>query len=64
MTTGTQRQDQEAQPEAGHAREPEISLHDQHPMEPAEGALNPGETTDLDIRAHPSDPAEGPRDSA
>jgi hypothetical protein len=33
-------------------------------MEPAEGALNPGEITDLDIRAHPSDPAEGPRDSA
>jgi hypothetical protein len=33
-------------------------------MEPAEGALNPGETNDLDIRAHPSDPAEGPRDSA
>ncbi len=60
MTTGMQREDQGTRPEA----EPEFSLHDQHPMEPAEGALNPGENTDLDIRAHPSDPAEGPRDSA
>jgi hypothetical protein len=37
------------------------TVHDEHPVEPAEGARHPGEDAETDQREHPSDPAEGPR---
>jgi hypothetical protein len=38
------------------------TIHDEHPVEPAEGARRPGEDAQPDVREHPSDPAEGRRD--
>ncbi|HKG25673.1 MAG TPA: hypothetical protein VKB09_08490 [Thermomicrobiales bacterium] len=35
------------------------TVHDEHPVEPAEGAPNPGEDAETDVREHPSEPAEG-----
>jgi len=40
----------------------EETVHDEHPIEPAEGAREPGEDATSDPREHPQDPAEGPRD--
>ncbi len=40
----------------------EETVHDEHPIEPAEGAREPGEDATSDPREHPEDPAEGPRD--
>jgi hypothetical protein len=38
--------------------------HNAHPVEPAEGARDPGEDADGIRPAHPDEPAEGPRESA
>ena len=38
------------------------TVHDEHPVEPAEGARRPGEDTQTDVREHASEPAEGRRD--
>ena len=39
----------------------EETVQDQHPIEPAEGAREPGEDAQSDPRVHPQDPAEGAR---
>ena len=39
----------------------EETVHDEHPIEPAEGAREPGDEAPSDPREHPQDPAEGPR---
>ncbi len=41
---------------------PDETVHDEHPVEPAEGAREPGEQTQSpDLREHSEEPAEGPR---
>lgn len=42
--------------------QPEETIHDEHPSEPAEGARNPGANVEPTQREHPSEPAEGRRD--
>lgn len=35
------------------------TVHNEHSSEPVEGARHPGEEAEINIRAHPSEPAEG-----
>ena len=38
-----------------------VAADDPHPVEPAEGAPEPGEDADADRPPHPDEPAEGER---
>ena len=52
MAERQERPGDETSPEAG---------HNAHPVEPAEGAREPGEDADVDLPPHPDEPAEGER---
>jgi hypothetical protein len=58
MSFGVKIMVEKKEPEAGSAPE---EGHNDHPVEPAEGAREPGEDADQPQPPHPDEPAEGER---
>ncbi|HEY8445659.1 MAG TPA: hypothetical protein VIL01_00980 [Thermomicrobiales bacterium] len=57
--TKQRREDQPASARPDLQADANETVHNEHSSEPAEGARYPGEEAEINIRAHPSEPAEG-----